>query len=164
MLIDSTIDLVKDSAIKRPTKSFINKLKLRFRCDSAFSSTYSYSTLGGYDTVQFYDSNGNDVLVTKPAYAYMYGTGFYNYVNGFDSTAAYATNGGYDQAQLYDSTGSDVVETNNSYAKITVGSTGYDHRAVYFDEVDAWSTKGGTDTVNELGALDFIFGEFGNWI
>ena len=40
MLIDSTIDLVKDSAIKRPTKSFINKLKLRFRCDSALVLGY----------------------------------------------------------------------------------------------------------------------------
>ena len=93
----------------------------------------------------------------------MLGTGFYNYANGFVSTAAYATLGGFDQAQLYDSTGSDSVQANHVYAKITIGTTGFSHWAVYFDKVDAWSTKGGTDTAEQLGALDFAFSEFGNW-
>lgn len=133
---------------------------------AGFASTYSYSTHGGTDTVQFYDSTGDDFYITKADYAYMYDTAgtYFNYASGFASTAAYSVFGGYDQAQLYDSVGDDAVVAQSSAVTIDVGSTGVQHRAVYFDRVDVWSTNGGTDTVDQHTGLDFEFRRFGSWI
>jgi hypothetical protein len=148
--------------------------------DDAFLGTPSYSSLagsgyyllvagfpevraepnGGNDVANLYDSAGDDLFRGTPAYSFLAGPGYDNLVVGFARVNAYAGSGGSDAAELYDSPGADTFSGQETDALLS--GPGYALFASRFGRVQAYATAGGYDRLF-LGAIDYIFEQFGAW-
>ncbi|NUQ64345.1 MAG: SBBP repeat-containing protein [Pirellulales bacterium] len=115
---------------------------------NGFDKVYAYATAaeaaGVVDRAWFYDSkDANTKFYGYPTYAYITGSGFYNYAKGFDKVFAYATAddapGVVDTAYLYDSKDADTKFYGYpAYAYIT--GAGFYHYTKGFDKVFAYAT------------------------
>ncbi len=96
------------------------------------------------DWAYLYDSAGDDTLNARPEYAYLSGTGFFNYAEGFGTVLTYSTNtSSFDRAYLYDSAGDDVFTGTTAHG--VMRGTNFVNLVAGFDEVIADSRSGGTD-------------------
>ena len=111
---------------------------------AGFERTLTNGTNGGFDTALFYDSAGDDFFIAKPEFAYLSGTGFYNFVSGF-FTAAYAENGGFDQVQFYDGATNDFFIARADVAFMREENVAWSHAAYQFEAIAAYAVAGGTD-------------------
>ena len=124
---------------------------------------------GGDDTAALYDSPGDDVFEAagpraggEPAYAHLYGSGFYGRAESFRYVTAVFDRGGWDRARLYDSPGDDTFFANPDYA-ILYGD-GFWNRVKFADRVDAYANAGGTDLARLFGsAMDDAFTGLPEW-
>jgi len=112
------------------------------------TTTVSFDGLGGYDTVIFKGTAGNETLYRWTDRAVFEGTGFVVTVSNVESLSAYGQ-GGTDVAHLYDSSGSDSFTATAGYG-ILSGRNFYS-RAMSFTTIIAYST-GGTDTARFYGS------------
>jgi hypothetical protein len=118
-----------------------------------FAKIYAYSTAGGHDIANLYDSSlGQDTLTVTPTYAALSGSGFYGRAWGFERVFAYASADGFaNSARLYTSASGDVFEGRDSYARLLFGGnplhgvtvTGYRYVTAY--------SQGGTHTAYFYG-------------
>jgi hypothetical protein len=83
------------------------------------------------------------MFVGRPEYAYISGTGYYNFTRGFDRVDGYAFAGGSDRAYLYDSAGDDRFVGRPEYSLLT--GTGYYNLEWSFEKVYSFATAGGSD-------------------
>ncbi|MCE9557096.1 MAG: hypothetical protein K8T91_27430 [Planctomycetes bacterium] len=133
-----------DTFTARPTFATLSGTGF-YNYASTFDKVYAYATAGDAggtgDQAHLYDSAGNDTFAARPTYAYLTGTGFYNYASAFDRVYAYATAGGTgDEAHLYDSAGNDTFAARPTYAYLS--GAGYYNYASNFDRVNAYATAG----------------------
>ncbi|MBN1590995.1 MAG: peptidase S8, partial [Pirellulales bacterium] len=127
-----------------------------------FRYVYALANAGGTDSATLYDSAGNDTLMGKPEYTFMYGANFHNCAEGFQFVRAHATAGGTDRAYLNDSAGDDRLNAADDLAQLIYG----DGRSVSvydFTWVQAVSSRGGTDT-KQVETIDFVLQTPGSWI
>ncbi len=101
---------------------------------------------GGADVASFYDSAGDDTLITREDSVEFSGTGFDQTLTDFTYVHAYAKNGGDDVASMYDSTANETFIGTPTYSKMYCGR--YYYRAKFFEIVHAYATTedGGADT------------------
>jgi subtilisin family serine protease len=98
---------------------------------------------GAGDTVQFFDSPGNDQFYADPASATFTGAGVTNVAAGFGRVEAQAT-GGNDQALFEDSQYTDTFIASSTYAALI--GPGFYNLVLGFDSTQAISGHGGSDT------------------
>ncbi len=98
---------------------------------------------GAGDIVRFYDSAGDDRVISRQTHTTMTGAGFSHAAYGFATVEAYASQGA-DQAELYDSAGNDHFQGKSHGS--TLKGAGYSRFVAGFDTVYAYSTAGGNDT------------------
>lgn len=94
----------------------------------------------GVDTVEMFDSDGDDMLTATPTQFRLTGTpvggeAFSLTANNFDNAHAYAKNGGHDTADLTGSDGKDRLKIYPDYVKM-IGADYYS-RAKFFDSYTA---------------------------
>jgi len=153
-----------------------------------FQVVKAYATAGtGFDQADLSDSSGDDRFFAYPTYAYLKGTGFYNYTRGFDRVEAAASTSGsdVDRAYLYDSDGDDTFDGHSTTnygemfyaagnsAQATDFEYGWAIAPVDYPDNDTanlysgtvWQASGDWETINNLGpgagGLDL---GFANWI
>jgi subtilisin family serine protease len=104
----------------------------------------------GTDTVRFFDSAGDDQLVSTESYAYLKTDGAFLYAGRFENVYAFATEGGTDVAGLYDTPGDDHFLGAPSYGLLRSQETTL--LAHGFDQVHARAVLGGRDTAELAGS------------
>lgn len=104
----------------------------------------AYSTAGGNDTANLYDSPGNDVMRARSHKTVFSGPGFDMTLRQWQTIHAFAENGGYDVAKLHDTSGNDVVRTAEDWGSLSVDQPGGRllYNALGFDVVKAYHSKG----------------------
>ena len=98
---------------------------------------------GAGDTVQFFDSAGNDQFFADPTTAIFTGAGVTNVATGFTRVEAHSS-GGNDQARFEDSQYTDTFIAASTYAALI--GPGFYNLAFGFDRTWAISGHGGRDT------------------
>ena len=131
---------------------------------SGFAANDGFSTAGGSDTAEFFDSPGNDTFYAYADYnqsgkplAGMLGTGYSNLASGFGTNVGYSTAGGSDAAELFDSPGNDTFYAYANYnqsGKPLAGmiGSGYANTASGFGTNIGYATNGGNDTADLYGS------------
>jgi hypothetical protein len=89
----------------------------------------------------------------------MNGSGYNNTAYGFKQVEV-SSRGGNDRAYLQDSTGNDSLTLESTLAALS--SADYYIAARGFQEVYAYSTQGGVDSLTNKGT-DFFFSKLGSW-
>ena len=88
-----------DTLTATPTYSLLKGLGF-YNYAQGFDKASAYATAGNAggvgDVANLYDSAGSDKLFARSDYAWIQGTGFYNYVRGFQHVNGYAVAGGDD--------------------------------------------------------------------
>ncbi|MDZ4657447.1 MAG: S8 family serine peptidase [Bythopirellula sp.] len=115
-----------------------------FTVSSLYSEIMSLYGGGGADSVQFYDTPGNDVFIGKQSFCEMTSSVFVNRAYGFSNASAYAYAGGYDKSELYDTPGNDQFQGKPTASYIM--NSNYFRLAANFDDVYVYSIAGGVDT------------------
>ena len=124
----------------------------------AHRAVFVYGT--AQDTVNFFDSSGDDVFYGLPAYGLMNSSGGgTSQAVGFGRVNATSSAGGNDQAYLYDSPGNDSIVVGGNSTILAV--PGVVTQVKGFDTVFATRTKG-TDT-EHVAAHDFVYQQLGGW-
>jgi hypothetical protein len=159
---DSALD---DKYVAKPEFAYIWLGDL-YRFAEGFDLTTAWSTAGGDDLAELYDSPDDDLLVARFNHVYLVAGSVQNHVRHFETTRSYSTRGGVDEVQFYDSTGSDrlVAKPTYSYIYNRSGSFDYLNYESGFDRVRAFSTKGGTDLLDQYQGLDYFFSKSGDWV
>ncbi len=113
------------------------------------------------DTVQLYDSAGNDALAMLPGLAvYKLSGGRVSNAVGFTQNIAFST-GGFDYADIYDSTGDDVASIWSG--RVMMSGSGYTNDVRGFDLTAAHSWSSGYDRANYYdSAGDDLFTAWSN--
>jgi hypothetical protein len=146
--------------VAAPTYAYLATGGVVYAQADGFQVVQAYSA-GGNDTALFFDSPGHDVFVGTRAYSYLAGTGFLNQANGFATVDAYSTAGGSDTALLFDSPEDDTFVGQGAVG--TLSAADYSISVQGFASVSASSTNGGHDH-KVVGAIDYLFSAFGNWM
>ena len=109
---------------------------------------------GVQDQAFLFDSAGADEFGAGPGWAYLSGTGFYNFASQFDLVFGYSLSsqpaGVRDQAYLFDSTGADTYSAGPGWAYMT--GPGYYNYADQFDVVLGYALS-----ANEPGLSDTAY-------
>ena len=136
-----------------------------YRYAEGFDLTTSWSNAGGNDFATLYDSPDDDLLVARFNHVYLVADSIQNHVRNFETTRSYSTRGGVDEVQFYDSTGSDrlIAKPTYSYIYNRRGSFNYLNYQSGFARVRAFSTKGGTDLLDQYLGLHYFFSKSGDW-
>jgi hypothetical protein len=110
----------------------------------SFRYVHAYATTGNRDVAFLRgDPGAADKFEAWPHMARLYGGDYYNRVKSFRYVHAYGTPGNQDLARLYGSAANDTLYA-SSYSARLQGS-GFNHRAVLFDQIEA-DGGGGSDT------------------
>lgn len=119
----------------------------------------------GNDTAELFDSAGNDFFIGRSDLSAMFDAqrSYAHTLKSFELVDGYATAGGDDEAQFYDSVGNDRVDAIPGNVRLTT-ENGKTSSAFGFSRVGAFSTKGGSDVLQQLTGLDYLFVRFGDWI
>jgi hypothetical protein len=147
-----------DTFVSTPTWSYL-KGSGYVNLVAGFAEVRAFSS-GGADAAFLYDSAGDDLFRSTPAYSFLAGSGFLNLVVGFAQVTAIAGAGGSDTADLYDSPGNDTFTGQGSTGTLTTPTATV--TVAHFALVRAGSRAGGTDHLS-LGAIDYLFQQYGNW-
>src|SRR5262249_37635849 len=118
------------------------------------------ATSGGAGAAYLFDSAGDDALVSTGVSSVLEGSGFCNLVTGFALVNASAGAGGSDWVDLQDATGQASFMGQGSGGSLA--APGYQVIVNGFALVRATDQAAGADQLL-LGALDFLFQDFGNW-
>ena len=104
-----------------------------------------YDVTGGDagDSVQLYDSPGNDTLIAFDSDSSLVGPGFALQSNSFTNVDIYSVAGGIDHAQFTDSSGDDVYDGRPTQGTLTTLAAVV--TAHQFDTYELLGTGGGTD-------------------
>ncbi|MEX0726234.1 MAG: right-handed parallel beta-helix repeat-containing protein, partial [Planctomycetaceae bacterium] len=133
-----------DEYVATPTSASLQGPGFINRVDG-YRRAYAYSYAGGFDTVEFNDSAGNDNFVGEEARSWLTNAGvatYYNSASRFDRVSAYASTG-YDVAMMWDSADDDAFQVEPSLGSLSGG--GFNNRAHDFNRVYAYSYVGGVD-------------------
>ena len=129
-----------------------------------FEYTDAVSAAGGRDSAQLYDSAEDDQFVTSAATSYLTSDNFTNVARGFTEVRAFANSGGNDTVQFVDATGTDRLQAKKTYAYLySAAPRQYVTVAYGFENMAAWSVRGGSDILDLFSDLDYAFEYFGNW-
>ena len=125
---------------------------VRARSNEAQDVAYLYGQAGVKDT-----------LVADAALARLISGAYENYAYGFGKVIATGTAGDGDTATLNDSIAADAFYANKDYGQLSGSPNGkaYSVKAMYFDTIEAVSTKGGNDTakLQDRALNDLIEGD-----
>jgi V8-like Glu-specific endopeptidase len=125
-----------------------------------FAQVRGSSAAGGSDAAFLYDSAGDDLFRSTAGYSFLAGSGYLNLVTGFAQVNASAGFGGSDSADLYDDSGhASYTGLGSDGTLVTSAGTVALSR---FGWVRATNTGAGADQLS-LGAIDYVFEQFGNW-
>lgn len=121
------------------------------------TKNYVYGTAA--DTVNFFDSAGDDTFYGLSTYSVMTSIFYWNEAIGFGTVNTTAVSGN-DTAFLYDARG--VNQLNASGSNATLANSQVTISVSGFDRVSA---IGGNGTDREhIGAIDFVFNKYGTWL
>jgi hypothetical protein len=111
---------------------------------------FAYSTNGGLDRAQLYDSAGDDLFNASPAVTSIVGQGFSTFARGFSEVEAIANAGGNDRAVIHYSGASQVLSSSDSSGVINNSRTSI---ARYFEQVQVSAVTSPASTSAALRAL-----------
>src|SRR5262249_13641780 len=118
------------------------------------------SSSAGQDAAFLSDSTGDDLLRSTPQFTFLGAASYLNLVSGFAQVNAAAGSGGNDAAELFDTPGNDTFSGQGVSG--TLATPTYVVNISRFGTVRATSTAGGFDHI-VLGAINYVFQQFGNW-
>lgn len=97
-----------DTFIAKPDVSYLSGTASGsgsfFNVARGFNNVQAFSTAGGVDVAKFFDGSGNDRMIVRPGYSYMYSPGSTTYINiarGFNAVEAWSTRGGSDRLDQF---------------------------------------------------------------
>jgi len=125
-----------------------------------FARVGATAGLGGNDVARLYDSAGDDTFVRSEHTSMLSGSYFSTRVSHFGSVRAYANAGGNDRAVFTEATTTDRFFGYRNEARLT--GTQSSESAQGFDVVSVLS-KGKTNPVTEVEAVDYLYQQLGTW-
>ena len=133
---------------------------------TGFTYNNGYSSNGGTDTAQFYDTAGSDTYFAGTNYAGMFDSAdtYSNYATGFAVTHGYSSQGGADTAYLFDTSAAGTTTGGvfvGSGSDAALSGYHYDNIATGFRDVEAYAL--GNDDIYVNG-VNYTLNAHGNWV